>query len=278
MELLRVKVVFGMFVVLFSIIGLQDSLFVSAETTNAVNLVQRVELGRDDIYFESKSELIELDENLLDSGGLLLIEDEIDKFSFDISYTNEIEEMDNSDEEIESQEESEIDIFSEEFSALDIDEKFEILKQVYQHGHYFNTTGTDTSGMSENEILMLTSEIPCDHWNYGCIDCQIYNGATFHSFNFSVNMQCLAFASLISDLLFGADSEVIEFYETDDIKVGDHIRLISQEHSMIVTEINGDEFTVAEVNEDYETCEISWGRVITKSEIESTYYILLTRE
>ena len=92
-------------------------------------------------------------------------------------------------------------------------------------------------------------------------------------------MQCLGYASIISDLLFGYDAPITEFYDFDKLRIGDHIRMGWYEHSMIVTDIDWDTdtITVTEVNADYENCQISWGRQITRSELlgmegDLTYY------
>ena len=85
-------------------------------------------------------------------------------------------------------------------------------------------------------------------------------------------IQCFGYASLLSDLLFGVDAPISEHRDIERIRVGDHIRFLNAEHSVIVTEIGRDEndmvyVCVTECNADYENCRISWGRRITKAEL-----------
>ena len=56
--------------------------------------------------------------------------------------------------------------------------------------------------------------------------------------------QCLGYASIISDLLFGYDAPITEFYDFDELRIGDHIRMGWYEHSMIVTDIDWDTDTI----------------------------------
>ena len=63
------------------------------------------------------------------------------------------------------------------------------------------------------------------------------------------------------------------------MRVGDHIRLIDLEHSVLVTETgtqaDGSRYVrVTEVNADYESCKIAWGRTITEDELYGTAEIL----
>lgn len=156
-------------------------------------------------------------------------------------------------------------IFTDEFTELDYELKLEILQLAFPEGMYWNTCGIDTSDMTDEELLLCVTETACIHNYYGTVYCHEYDGETLYSFNFSYNIQCLAFASLISDLLYGADSEVIEITDKTDLQIGDHIRLTAWDHSLIITDIDEEtnSITVAEVNQDYETCEISWDRTIS---------------
>lgn len=134
--------------------------------------------------------------------------------------------------------------------------------------------------MTADEIAMCVTDTPCNHSVYGYGNCNIYNGLMDDFFpQYGDETQCLGYASIISDLLFGYDAPITEFYDFDELRIGDHIRMGWYEHSMIVTDIDWDTdtITVTEVNADYENCQISWGRQITRSELlgmegDLTYY------
>ena len=159
--------------------------------------------------------------------------------------------------------------------------------------------------MTADEIAMCVTDMPCNHSVNGYENCNVYIGLIDDFFpQYGDEMQCLGYASLISDLLFGYvgfrrlrlvrnakagdpksfsksryDAPITEFYDFDELRIGDHIRMGWYEHSMIVTNIDRDTdiITVTEVNADYENCQISWGRQITRSELlgmegDLTYY------
>lgn len=144
------------------------------------------------------------------------------------------------------------------------------LSQYFTDGSYWNHIDIDISGMSDEDRAMCVTDTPCTHSVNGYDYCNIYNGVMAEYFpQYDYETQCLGYASLISDLIFGLDAPVIEFYNFDDLHIGDHIRLVNNEHSMIVTNIDWetDTVTVTEVNADYENCEISWNRQITRDEL-----------
>lgn len=158
--------------------------------------------------------------------------------------------------------------------------RLELLEDYFPNGMYWNHVGVDTSEMTADEIAMCVTDTPCNHSVYGYGNCNIYNGLMDDFFpQYEDETQCLGYASLISDLLFGYDAPITEFYDFDELRIGDHIRMGWYEHSMIVTDIDWDTdtITVTEVNVDYENCQISWGRQITRSELlgmegDLTYY------
>ncbi len=170
-----------------------------------------------------------------------------------------------------------INIFTPEFDALTIQEKLIVLQNVFTHGAYWNTRGLDTTNMSEQDILTYVSDTPCYHSANGYGACQVYNGLAKDFFSFSLNRQCLAFASLISDLLLGKDTPIWEHSDYNQIKIGDHIRLEWSEHSVAVIGLTENGIIVAEVNADYETCMISWGREISRATIENQSFRVLAR-
>ena len=158
--------------------------------------------------------------------------------------------------------------------------RLELLEDYFPNGMYWNHIGVDTSEMTADEIAMCVTDTPCNHSVYGYGNCNIYNGLMDDFFpQYGDEMQCLGYVSIISDLLFGYDAPITEFYDFDELRIGDHIRMGWYEHSMIVTDIDWDTdtITVTEVNADYENCQISWDRQITRSELlgmegDRTYY------
>lgn len=147
------------------------------------------------------------------------------------------------------------------------------LSSYFSDGSYWNHIGTDISNMTDTERAMCVTDTPCAHSSNGYEYCNIYNGVMAEYFpQYDYETQCLGYASLISDLIFGLDAPVTEFYSFDDLHIGDHIRLVQNEHSMIVTDIDfeTDTITVTEVNADYENCAITWNRQITREELYSS--------
>lgn len=125
------------------------------------------------------------------------------------------------------------------------EEKLEELRALYPDGAYWNYGGVTNS--------------PCRHHEAGYYSCNSYGGKTSEFFGKDEGIQCLGFASMISDLLFGEDAEVRELYSFDDLRIGDHIRIEEDGfHSLTVIGIDGDTVRVVECNSDCETCMISW--------------------
>ncbi len=149
-------------------------------------------------------------------------------------------------------------------------EKLASLAVYFEDGCYWNTAGVPADAQDAFSI----TDTPCDHSMDGYVFCNTYSGITetcFPEYG-SGSTQCLGYASLLSDLVFGTEAPIRVHYDFDRLRVGDHIRLRSWEHSMVVTEIgteaDGSRYIqVTEVNEDYETCRISWGRTITEDEL-----------
>lgn len=144
--------------------------------------------------------------------------------------------------------------------------KFAELQERLPDGKYWNHMWQDLPYGAETPFLI--SDTPCEHSIYGELYCNFYNGKTEELFYSSTLCQCLGFASLLSDQLFGRDAPLHVFYDIDSLRVGDHIRLHEYEHSMTVLEKSEDAITVAEVNENYEDCLISWTRQISYYELE----------
>ena len=171
-------------------------------------------------------------------------------------------------------------VSSGDLAEQSVQTRLELLEDYFPNGMYWNHVGVDTSEMTADEIAMCVTDMPCNHSVNGYENCNVYIGLIDDFFpQYGDEMQCLGYASLISDLLFGYDAPITEFYDFDELRIGDHIRMGWYEHSMIVTNIDRDTdiITVTEVNADYENCQISWGRQITRSELlgmegDLTYY------
>ena len=111
---------------------------------------------------------------------------------------------------------------------------------------------------------------PCDHKDESDIDydmkCNVYKGITNSVFPYSVRgAQCLGFASLCSDYIFGTDTPAWAFYDYDKVQVGDQARISNDTHSVLIIEKTDEYIIVAECNADYRTCKIAWGRKIKRS-------------
>lgn len=145
------------------------------------------------------------------------------------------------------------------------------LSQYFEDGRYWNYIDTGLP-WGEGTAFSVT-DVPCAHTRCGYNYCNVYDGAMIEYFpEYGIGMQCLGYASLMSDLVFGTDAPVTLHYDFDRVRVGDHIRLVDYEHSMLVTDVgtrlDGTRYIrVTEVNADYENCEIQWDRLITEKEL-----------
>lgn len=141
------------------------------------------------------------------------------------------------------------------------------LKAQFPEGKYWNHMGQELP--FEEETPFSVTDIPCDHDVYGELYCNKYNGKTLELFpQYGYLCQCLGFASLLSDQLFGREAPVYVFYDYDQLQLGDEIRLDEYEHSMIVVEKADDYVVVAEANQNYLDCRISWSRRLERYELE----------
>lgn len=161
-----------------------------------------------------------------------------------------------------------VNMFDSSFDSLSMEEKLESLRRLLPDEKYWNYMGVDIDGLSQDWASSIVTDTPCVHSENGYEFCHEYDGATMNLFDYESNIQCLGFASLISDILFGKDAPVNELDDFSRLKLGDHIRYVDNEHSMIVTAISGDSVTVVQCNSDYENCMIEWDCVLTQSEIE----------
>lgn len=146
----------------------------------------------------------------------------------------------------------------------EIRKKLSRLQETFPQGAYWNHTE------GEADDPFTTTGIPCEHAVLGDAYCHHYSGATQAFFPcYEPLSQCLAFASFLSDQLFGEDAPIFLHRSFSQLKSGDHIRLTGEEHSMIVVEKAPGSVTVAEVNSDYEHCQISWNRTVSREELEA---------
>ena len=141
------------------------------------------------------------------------------------------------------------------------------LREVFPEGAYWNHIGVE-----EWDEFTVT-DIPCMHDIYGYLRCNTYSGNLQEFFpQFDPLKQCLGFASLLSDLVFGEDAPVKILQDATDLRPGDHIRLELTEHSMIVLTVEEEGITVVECNSDYEHCRISWDRFLDWEELSAYSY------
>ena len=148
-----------------------------------------------------------------------------------------------------------------------VDAKLKALQIEFPGGKYWNHMGTEIEFGEETPFSV--TDTPCEHSVYGEAYCNVYNGKTLALFpEYGYLCQCLGFAGLLSDQVFGERAPVYFFYDYDQLRPGDQIRLNEYEHSMIVVQKTDEFVTVAEVNEDYEDCLISWDRQISRYELE----------
>ena len=143
----------------------------------------------------------------------------------------------------------------------------ESLRDTFPEGSYWNHMG-----LEEWDEFTVT-DIPCDHDLYWDAYCNSYTGGIQELFpQFEPMEQCLGFAALLSDLVFGEDAPVSTFTDYTQLRVGDHIRLELTEHSMTVLTVVEEGITVVECNRDYEHCLISWDRFLSWEELAAYSY------
>lgn len=129
----------------------------------------------------------------------------------------------------------------------------ESLRDTFPEGAYWNHVGV------EDWDEFTVTDSPCQHDLYWDAYCNTYTGGIQELFpQFEPMEQCLGFAALLSDLVFGEDAPVSTFADYTQLRVGDNIRLELTEHSMVVLTVDGEGITVVECNSDYEHCRISW--------------------
>lgn len=150
-----------------------------------------------------------------------------------------------------------------------IRQKLAALQKRFPSGKYWNHRSAGiTDGRESWETVTNT---PCNHAANGIYYCNTYYGvSSVPVIGDTCSWQCLGFASMLSDQLFGKNAPVRTFRDFDQLQIGDQIRLLSAEHSMVVIEKSRDSIAVAEVNADYSSCRISWGRRLSRRELENS--------
>ena len=143
----------------------------------------------------------------------------------------------------------------------------ESLRDTFPEVAYWNHVGV------EDWDEFTVTDSPCQHDLYWDAYCNTYTGGIQELFpQFEPMEQCLGFAALLSDLVFGEDAPVSTFTDYTQLRVGDNIRLELTEHSMVVLTVDGEGITVVECNSDYEHCRISWDRFLSWDDLAATSY------
>jgi len=147
----------------------------------------------------------------------------------------------------------------------EFNEKITELQKEFPNGMYWNHMGSneDTNGVTN---------IPCDHNINFEKYCNSYHGNSDDAYDIKMScVQCLGFASMLSDRIFGTDAPAIKFYNYDEIRVGDQARINGDTHTVFIIDKTDEYVVVAECNADYVTCKISWGRKIPREELIGFY-------
>lgn len=162
-----------------------------------------------------------------------------------------------------------------------ITESFNEWKEIFPHGKYWNHIGFEIS-VNESSPYYVT-DTPCTHfvsasnaYDYSCKYCNRYLSAASQF----MGMQCVGFASLLGDEIFGENAPVHSYSDLDQLRVGDYIRYshsigyYNGYHTITVTGIYDTYITVVEVNRDFEACKIEWERKIDHTELENKWDII----
>lgn len=149
-----------------------------------------------------------------------------------------------------------------EYDEAYIIQKIEELKTIYPEGKYWNRGGV--------------TDIPCTHSVNDCINCNVYKSVINSAFPYVVQGgQCVGFASICSDYIFGLNAPTKVFNDYESLEIGDFIRTAKERHSALVIDKCDEYITVVECNADYQTCKITWGRQLTRKYLEEneSWYI-----
>ncbi|MDO4458488.1 MAG: hypothetical protein Q4C42_00125 [Clostridia bacterium] len=171
-------------------------------------------------------------------------------------------------------------IFAAEYSGLSIEEKIEVLRKKFPDGKYWNYYGhsyEELKAMSVYQTAMLTSDTACANIE-GASWCNVYNGITSKLFySYGDLIQCMGFASMVNDFLWGEDTPIYISWDINDLEVGDHLRMTEWDHSMTVIGIYDGYITVLECNRNFEDCLIEWDREVSFDWITNNYFEIIKR-
>lgn len=149
-----------------------------------------------------------------------------------------------------------------------IEAKIQELRAMFTDGKYWN----HEEGRKYD--VYTVRDIPCNHKANGEGTCNVYASVSNTMYPYKVRgSQCLGFASLCSDYVFGKDAAISKHTDYDKVRVGDQVRLNNDTHSVFVIEKTDEYIVVAECNADYKTCKLSWDRKIFKKDLKKAWYI-----
>lgn len=137
--------------------------------------------------------------------------------------------------------------------------KFKQLQKKYPTGKYWN----HVNKTKYNSTTVTTK--PCMHLSLNDISTCNY----YYCPNGILGYQCYGFAWKMSDLIYGKKAGIKTFKSFDKCKMGDVIRYDG--HSVIITEKHKNYVVVGECNYG-NTCRISWGREVYKSDLKNATY------
>lgn len=155
---------------------------------------------------------------------------------------------------------------STEFEAK---ERLAELSEYFTDGMYWNDYEAGNTSTHKSFALSAT---PCEHENQGYTHCNFYTSKISEALGYAYGSQCAGYAGLLSDLIFGTEAPIYVHSDFEELRIGDHIRLVLWDHSMLVTDVGKDEngktfVYVTDVNADYESCRIDWGRKFTQDDL-----------
>lgn len=134
-----------------------------------------------------------------------------------------------------------------EITPKRIKEAIDAMKQLYPEGMHF--TNDDPKG---GYILSVKLK---EHW---------YRG-----------YGCAGFSFIFSDMIFGQGYYPTSlYYDVEQIKVGDVLRINNDTHSVVVIEVNENGVVIAEANYNYS---VHWGRTISFETLRETLTYGFTR-
>ncbi len=132
-------------------------------------------------------------------------------------------------------------------------------------GSGYSDQNATKSGMSDaeayNKLMQIKAELPeGTSWD----DKRFYVSGNRYGYG------CAAFIFMVQDRLYGnaAKPRTVNTLNISELRVGDHLRIQNNTHSVIVLSNNGSSISVAEGN--YNHC-VHWGRVITEEELKKEF-------